>query len=110
MLYVPHQGDIIFMDFNPQIGHEQAGKRPALIISNNSYNKYTNLAIVCPITNTANAFPLHVSLDDRTDTIGVILCEHVKAVDLNARNATFKESLPVDLLQEVLERVILSIE
>ena len=110
MPYSPHQGDILFMDFNPQAGHEQAGRRPALIISNDSYNKYTNMAIVCPITNTDNDFPLHVSLDDRTDTTGVILCEHVKALDLNARNATFKETLPADLLQEVLERIFLSIK
>ena len=110
MPYIPHQGDIVFMDFTPQAGHEQAGKRPALVISNDSYNKYTNMAIVCPITNTDNAFPLHVALDDRTTTTGVILCEHVKALDLNARNAIFKESLPADLLQEVLERIILSIE
>lgn len=110
MPYIPHQGDIVFIDFNPQAGHEQAGRRPALVVSNDSYNKYTNMAIVCPITNTDNAFPLHIRLDDRTATTGVILCEQVKALDLNARNASFKESLPTDLLQEVLERIILSIE
>ncbi|MBC7765910.1 MAG: type II toxin-antitoxin system PemK/MazF family toxin [Hyphomonadaceae bacterium] len=110
MPYLPQKGDIIFMDFNPQAGHEQAGKRPALVVSNDRYSKYTNLAIVCPITNTDKAFPLHVSLDERTSTTGVILCEHVKALDLNARNAIYKESLPDDLLQEVLARIILSIE
>lgn len=113
MSHILNQGDIVFMDFNPQAGHEQAGRRSALIVSNCSYNKYTNMVIVCPITNTNNTFPLHVQLvqlDDRTLTTGVILCEHVKALDLNARKAKFMETLPDDLLQEVLERIRLSIE
>ncbi len=109
MSYKPLQGDIVTMDFNPQAGHEQAGRRPALIVSNSSYNKYTQMAIVCPITNTDNSFPLHVALDTRTHTTGVVLCEHVKTLDLNARNASFKEQLPTDLLSEVLERIQLSI-
>lgn len=79
------QGDIIKLSFNPQKGHEQAGFRPALVISNNVFNKNTNLAILCPITNTDNKFPLHVALDSRTQTTGVILCEHIKSLDLNAR-------------------------
>ncbi|GAV25393.1 transcriptional modulator of MazE/toxin, MazF [Carboxydothermus islandicus] len=105
MAYIPRQGDIIYLDFNPQAGHEQAGRRPALVISNESFYKYTKLAVVCPITNTDKAFPLHVPLDDRTSTTGVILCEHIKSLDLNARKASFKEQLPADLLEEVLERI-----
>jgi len=110
MSYMPRQGDIVYLDFNPQKGHEQAGRRPALVVSNDSYSRYTNLAIVCPITNTDRSFPLHVSLDGRTSTTGVILCEHVKSLDLIARNAAFKEKLPSDLLGGVLERIIISIE
>ena len=98
------------MDFDPQAGHEQKGRRPALVISNNSYNRYVRLAIVCPITNTKNNFPMHIALDERTTTTGFILCEHVKALDIYARNAELKEKLPNDILQEVLERIILSIE
>ena len=79
------QGDIIKVDFNPQAGHEQAGYRPALVISNNFFNQKTNVTIVCPITNTNNQFPLHIPLDSRTETTGVVLCEHVKALDLRAR-------------------------
>jgi len=108
MGYIPAQGDIIYLDFNPQAEHEQAGRRPALIVSNDSYNRYTNLAIVCPITNTDNNFPMHVSLDERTATTGQILCEHVKALDITARNAEFKETLPDDLFGEVMERIVLS--
>ena len=111
MAYQPSQGDIIILDFNPQAGHEQAGRRPALIVSNAQYHKYTNgLALVCPVTNTLTPFPLHVPLDTRAKTTGVIMCEQMKALDLSARRAEFVELLPEDLLHEVMERVILSLE
>ena len=104
------QGDIIKVNFNPQAGHEQAGYRPALVISNNFFNQKTNLTIVCPITNTNNRFPLHIPLDDRTETTGVILCEHVKALDLNTRTYRVVEQLPKDLLEKVIEVVFSEIE
>ena len=111
MAYLPNQGDIISLDFNPQTGHEQAGRRPAVVVSNAQFHKYTNgLAMVCPITNTLTPFPLHVSLDNRTKTTGVVMCEQLKALDINARRAAFLEHLPDDLLHEVMERVILSVE
>lgn len=94
------------MDFNPTKGHEQAGHRPALIINNKEYGDLMDLAIVCPITNTKNQFPVHVPLDDRTKTTGVILCEHVRTVDLAQRNAKFIEKLPDDIFQEVQDIVI----
>ena len=110
-MYKPRQGDVIFIDFNPQAGHEQAGRRPALVISNEQFHKYTNgFAMLCPVTNTTKPFPLHVPLDERTKMTGVIMCEQVKSLDLIARNAEYKESLSDDLLSEVLERIILSIE
>lgn len=105
-----NQGDIIKLDFNPQSGHEQAGYRPAVIISNDFFNEKTKLVIVCPITNTKNKFPLHIPLDDRTMTTGVILCEHVKALDLEQRGYRFVEKLPKDLLQEALATVSSEIE
>ena len=105
-----NQGDIIKVNFNPQAGHEQAGYRPALVISNNFFNQKTNLTIVCPITNTNNRFPLHIPLDDRMETTGVILCEHVKALDLNARTYRVVEQLPRDLLEKVIEVVFSEIE
>jgi len=75
MRYIPEQGDIVFLDFNPQAGHKQKGKRPALVVSNKTYNKFVKMAIVCPVTNTNRNFPLHVKLDERTQTTGVIMCE-----------------------------------
>ena len=104
------QGDIIKLNFSPQVGHEQAGYRPALVISNNFFNEKTHFAIVCPITNTNNNFPLHVNLDSRTKRTGVILCEHVKALDINSRIFKVVEQLPKDLLKKVIEIVSLEIE
>ena len=104
------QGDIIKVNFNPQKGHEQAGYRPAVIISNDFFNAKTNLAIVCPITNTDNKFPLHSPLQGKTTTTGVILCEHVKTLDLNARQYSFVEKLPKELLKQVIDIVFSEIE
>ena len=108
--YAPNQGDIVMMNFNPQASHEQAGRRPVLVISNASFHRYTRMAIVCPITNQIKDYPMHVRLDGRTTTTGEILCEHVKSLDFTARKAVLIESLPDDLLEEVLERVRMSIE
>ncbi len=104
------QGDIIKVSFNPQKGHEQAGYRQAVIISNDFFNAKTNLAIVCPVTNTDNKFPLHIPLQGRTKTTGVILCEHVKTLDLNARQYSFVEKLPKELLKQVIDIVFSEIE
>jgi len=109
MTYGPKQGDIVMMDFQPRAGHEQQGRRPALIISNEGFHRYTQMAIVCPITNTDRGFPMHVRLDDRTRTTGVIMCEQVKSLDHTARNAAFVEQVPEDILFEVLERIRLAL-
>ena len=104
------QGDIIKINFNPQQGHEQAGYRPAVVISNDFFNEKARLAIVCPITNTDNKFPLHVPLNGRTKTTGTILCEHVRTLDVEARTYNFVEKLPSDLLKQVLNIVYSEIE
>ncbi|MEG2252907.1 MAG: type II toxin-antitoxin system PemK/MazF family toxin [Clostridia bacterium] len=109
-MYDAKQGDVIMMNFTPQAGHEQGGKRPAVIVSNQAFHRYTRMAIVCPITNQIKDYPMHVKLDGRTRITGEILCEHVKSLDLAARGAVYVEKLPDDLLQEVLERVRLSVE
>ena len=104
------QGTIIKINFNPQAGHEQAGYRPAVVISNNIFNKKAKLSIVCPITNTNNHFPLHIPLDNSTKTTGVILCEHIKALDLNSRTYQVIENLPRDILENVIDVVYSEIE
>ena len=109
MAYLPTQGDIVMMDFQPQAGHEQRGRRPGLVISNESFHRYTRMAIVCPITNTDKGFPMHVRLDGSTKTTGVVLCEQMKSLDYGARNAVYVETAPDDVLGDVLERVRLSL-
>lgn len=103
--YVPKQGDIVELDFNPTKGHEQRGKRPALIISNEKYYRRTRLLIVCPISNTENDFPLHLKLDKRTQTTGAILTQHIRTIDPVARPILFKELIPVDILDRVKETI-----
>ncbi len=100
------QGDIIKLDFSPTVGHEQRGYRPGVVVSNNFAISKTNVVYVAPITSTVRSFPLHVRLDERTDTSGDILCEQVKAVDLSIREFTVVEHLPDDMLEEVLTRII----
>jgi mRNA interferase MazF len=99
------QGDIILVDFDPQAGHEQRGRRPALVISNELFNKYSEMAIVCPITNTEKNHPLHVKLNEKTKTTGVILCDQLKTMDIKVRNFKFLEDIPEDILENVLDIV-----
>lgn len=105
MAYTPRQGDIVFLDFSPQSGHEQAGRRPAVIVSNDQFFRRTTLALVCPITNTNNKFPLHIPLDHRTQTTGVILCEQVKCLDVISRNVKFVERIPNNLMEKTVEYI-----
>jgi mRNA interferase MazF len=97
------QGDIVWLDFDPQAGHEQKGRRPALIVSNESFNNFSKLAIVCPITNRDKDHPFHIKLDDRTRTSGVILCDQARTLDINARNFEYIESVAGDILLDVLD-------
>jgi mRNA interferase MazF len=97
------QGFIIWLDFDPQTGHEQKGRRPALVVSNEIFNRFSNLAMVCPITNTNRDYPFHVNLDERTKTTGVILCDQARILDINARNYEFIEEIPIDILFEIID-------
>lgn len=96
------QGDIIKINLDPTKGHEQGGWRPALIISNNEFIKRAKMVIVLPITSNPKKFPLHVPLDQRTKTIGKVLCEHIRSLDLEAREYEIIEQLPEDILKTVL--------
>ena len=110
MLYNPKQGDIIILDFDPQTGHEQKGRRPGLLISNEQFHRRTNMAMVCPITNTVSGFPTHIALDSRTNTAGEIMCEQVKCLDIAARNALYKESAPEDIVDEAIDLICSFVE
>lgn len=104
------QGDIVKVSFDPQKGHEQAGYRPALVVSNDFFMQKTRLAILCPITTTDNRFPLHVRLDDRTQTSGMVLCEHVRTLDLSARSFSVIERAPDDIVRSVIGIVTAELE
>jgi len=104
LAYIPNQGDICWITLNPQSGHEQKGRRPALVVSNKEYNRITGLSICCPITNTDNKFPLHVKISGCTTT-GFIMVEHLRSLDYKSRQAKFIERLDEDTLIEVLSRI-----
>jgi len=100
--YIPAKGDLIALTFDPQAGHEQKGRRPALVISNDLFNRRTGLAIVCPVTNTQRNFPFHVALPEGSSVTGFVMVEQVKAIDFRARRARFLDKIPVHVLNEVL--------
>jgi len=99
------QGDIILVDFDPTMGREQAGYRPAVVISQTTYNQRRCLAFICPITGSTKPLRLRVRLDNRTQTRGDVICEQVRVIDLLARRCKVIEQLPQDLLKQVLEAV-----
>ena len=99
---VPKQGDIIAITFDPQSGHEQKGRRPALVVSKDLFNRSTGLAIVCPVTNTERGFPFHVSIPKDSKLTGFIMVEQVRSVDFLARGARRIEHGNDELLSEVL--------
>ncbi len=104
-MYVPERGDIVWLVFDPQVGREQAGRRPAVVLSPKSYNGKVGLAICCPITHQAKGYPFEVALPAGEDVAGVILADHVRSVDWKGRQASLITQLPVELLNEVLDRI-----
>ena len=103
MSYQPKSGDIIWLDFDPQAGHEQKGRRPALVVwGNDTLDLIPNMAQVCAISNTDNNFPLHLPLKGAAkNTAGFVLCEQNRVVDLIARNAEYKDKVSDELLQRI---------
>ena len=107
--YVPRHGDLVALDFDPQSGHEQKGRRPALVISKDAFNKGTGMAICCPITNTDRRIPFHVPVAGRTSLTGFVMCEQVKSLDFRARGLKLIERAPQDVLEDVLAIVDASV-
>lgn len=103
--YCPKRGDVVWLSFTPQSGHEQAGHRPALTLSPESYNRKAGLALFCPITSRAKGYPFEVALPDGLKTSGVVLSDQVKSLDWRARRADFACALPPETLAEVLARL-----
>jgi mRNA interferase MazF len=105
--YVPGRGDLVWLNFDPQAGHEQAGRRPAVIVSPASYNGKTHLAICCPITSTAKGYPFEVPLPVGLPVRGVVLSDQLKSLDWYARDAEFIVALPRSTLLEILKKASL---
>ncbi|MDP3245160.1 MAG: endoribonuclease MazF [bacterium] len=103
--YIPDCGDIVWLTFNPQSGHEQSGRRPALVISPLVYNGKTNLAIFCPITSQVKDYPFEVKIPDDLEISGVILSDQIKNLDWKAREAKYICKLPKSLLTETLNKI-----
>ena len=101
--YVPQKGDFIALSFDPQSGHEQKGRRPALVISHDLFNQHTGLAIVCPITNTNRNIPFHLPVPVSSSLTGFVMVDQVKSIDFTARKAKFLEKAPMELVEDTLE-------
>jgi len=110
MRYIPSRGDIVWLTFNPQSGHEQAGRRPAFVVSPYSYNKKVGLFLACPITSHVKGYPFEVRISTTAGIDGVILADQVKSLDWKARNAEFVEASPQDITDEVITKMLLLIE
>lgn len=104
--YVPERGDVVWLDFDPQAGHEQAGRRPALILSPRVYNRPTGLALLCPITNKAKGYPYEVAIPVGQGVIGVVLADQVKNLDWRQRKAAFLGQMSESVLDEVLDKLL----
>jgi mRNA interferase MazF len=100
--YVPERGDIVWLDFDPQLGHEQAKRRPAIVLSADRYNRLTGLAIFCPITSKIKGFPWEVPVPIGLAIGGVILSDQVKNLDWRARKAEFIDKIPSTTLEIVI--------
>jgi len=104
--YVPKKGDVVWLEFPPQTGHEQSGRRPALCISPKEYNEKVELAIFCPITSKQKGYPFEVVIPSKFPISGVILADHLKNLDWKARKAEFIASLPPYSLKHVIEKLM----
>jgi mRNA interferase MazF len=103
--YVPGTGDIVWLTFTPQAGHEQAGRRPALVLSPRSYNEKTSLALFCPITSRIKGYPFEVALPPAGAVTGVILADQIKSLDWRARRTRFASRASSQVIGEVLEKL-----
>lgn len=100
--YIPKQKDIVFLDFTPTKGHEQKGYRPAIVISNEIFNKNTKMVILCPITSNEKEFPTHYLLKDSKKVKGSVLCEHIRSIDYEIRNLKYVEKASNEDFENVL--------
>lgn len=102
--YIPSRADVIWIDFDPQVGHEQAGKRPAIVLSPQGYNKKASLMLTCPITTKIKGYPFEVRIKTKKIN-GVILTDQVKCFDWSARKISFVEKAPIKVVEQVQDLI-----
>jgi mRNA interferase MazF len=105
MAYIPDQGHVVWIDMNPKAGHEQEGRRPALVLSPSAYNRKVGLAILCSITNRVKGYPFEVLIPPGLDATGAILSDQVKNLDWRARKVEYICTLPAATMTEVLQKL-----
>lgn len=103
--YIPCRGDVVWLNFDPQAGHEQSGRRPALVISPQAYNEKVGLALMCPITSKLKGYPFEVSLPVSMKVSGVVLADQIKSLDWRVRRAEFVCKVPGNIMEEVLAKI-----
>lgn len=103
--YIPDRGDLVWLQFNPQAGQEQAGHRPAVVLSPRAYNQRSGLALFCPITSRVKGYPFEVVLPDGLPIKGAILSDQVKSLDWSARQASLAGKLPSVIVEELLAKI-----
>jgi mRNA interferase MazF len=103
--YEPDRGDVVWISLSPQAGHEQAGRRPALVLSPRAYNARVGLALLCPITSRVKGYPFEVVIPAGLSVAGAVLADQVKSLDWRARSAEFIVALPRDVIDDVLAKV-----
>jgi len=108
--YIPESGDIVWLNFTPQAGHEQRGTRPAVILSPKNYNEKTNLCLAVPITSKVKNYPFEVKLPSNLTTKGVVLADQIKSLDFVKREAQYIEKLPNNVLKEIKKLAFLLID
>jgi mRNA interferase MazF len=104
--YIPKRGDVIWASISPKLGHEQAGRRPALVLSNNEYNGRVGLALICPITRQAKGYPFEVQIPDGHDVNGAILADQVRSIAWRERRAEFICTLPLQVVDQTRATII----
>jgi mRNA interferase MazF len=108
--YVPERGDVVWLQFDPQVGHEQAGKRPALVLSPSAYNGRVGLALLCPITSQRKGYPFEVPLPAGLRVQGVVLADQIKSLDWRVRRAERADSVPQAVMDEAVAKIRVLLE
>jgi mRNA interferase MazF len=103
--YIPERGDVVWIDMQPQAGHEQSGRRPAIVLSPTSYSAKVGLAVFCPITNQIKRYPFEVRIPSGFKVSGAILSDQIKSLDWKIRNTEFYDKLPEHIILEILKKI-----